>query len=256
MSNPLRSQKRIGWLFAEFAVIVLGVLTALAADEWRQAREYLESEIGYVERLRTNLEADTAAYRNAISVNAQYRQVLQTFLDILDRRIPFPDDHMDVPAALNGGLNARFDGPRRDTYDELINQGDLGRIRSSPVREALAGYYGSIDAYEAVQVAEWQEQALRVETLLIERLPPDTYRWVQGTASPTGIAQRDAVDFALSPQQVRALLARIGADNELRNMLFRHGQILLRMEGTHQEWMDDAGELLFTLDGELNRLRS
>jgi hypothetical protein len=256
MSSLFRSQKHVGWLFAEFAVIVLGVLTALAADEWRQGRQELEAEVGYVERLRTNLQSDTAAYRNAIENNAEARRVLQTFLDVLDDRIPFPEDHMDVPAALNGGLIARFDGPRRDTYDELINQGDLGRIRSSLIRDALAGYYGSIEGYEAVQVAEWQDQSQWVETLLIERLPPDTYRWVQGTASPDAIARRDVVDFTLDPQQVRALLAQIGADNELRNMLFRHGQILLRMADVHGGWMTDAGELLVALDAELSRLRS
>ena len=53
-------QPRIPWsrLFAEFAVIVLGVTVALLADEWRAGRMDRETERVLLGRLATDLRTD------------------------------------------------------------------------------------------------------------------------------------------------------------------------------------------------------
>lgn len=121
MSEAPRIRQNFGWLAAEFVVIVLGVMTAFAADQWNQNRQDEQTEIGYLERLKANLESDTTIFARAIEVNGMSQGVLTAFLDVVDGTEPFPTDHVDFVAGLNGGLSARFDGPRRDTYNELIN---------------------------------------------------------------------------------------------------------------------------------------
>ena len=49
-------------LSAEFIVIVFGVLVALAADQWMEARDDRSTELEYVERLRANLAVDTLRF--------------------------------------------------------------------------------------------------------------------------------------------------------------------------------------------------
>lgn len=255
MSEAPRFRHSAGWLAAEFVIIVLGVMTAFTADQWNQNRQDEVTEIGYLERLKANLESDTTMFARAIAVNGVSEGVIVAFLDVVDGREPFPADHIDFVAGLNGGLSANFDGPRRDSYNELINQGDLGRLSSFMVREELADYYGMTAALSAGQVVEWEETTRRVELLLIERLPAGTYRWVQGTANISGIAVRSNMDFEPTLDQARALLSLVRADAEFRNLLFRHGQIQSRMAENHGVWMAAAAELLGTLDTELTRLR-
>lgn len=255
MSEAPRIRQNFGWLAAEFVVIVLGVMTAFAADQWNQNRQDEQTEIGYLERLKANLESDTTIFARAIEVNGISQGVLTAFLDVVDGTEPFPTDHVDFVAGLNGGLSARFDGPRRDTYNELINQGDLGRLRSLAVRQGLADYYGTTAAYAAGQLVEWEETARRVELLIIERLPADTYRWVQATAHIDGIADRSRVNFEPTPGEAQGLLSLVRADAEIRNLLFRHAQIQSRVAENHRVWMAAAAELLGTLDSELTRLR-
>ena len=119
----------------------------------------------------------------------------------------------------------------------------------------MADHYGTTATFSAGQGVEWEETARRVELLLIERLPADTYRWVQGTADISGVAARSNVDFKPTPDQAQALLSLVRADAEIRNLLFRHDQIQGRLAENHGIWMDAAAELLGTLDTELTRLR-
>ena len=253
LSASPSSRHRIGWLVAEFVVIVLGVLTALAAEEWRQGRQDLQLEVGYLQRLQENLSMDTTVYARAILRNEASRDILRGFLDVVDGDAQLPADPMAWVAGFNGSLTADFEGPRRDTYDELINQGDLGRIRSPALRALLTEYYGERETYHETQILEWQQDARRVEALLIERLPADAYRWVQGTAMPSGIADPELVDFTLTQAQVMALLAQVREDAEISNQLFRHAQILTRMASIHAQWSQQATALMRTLDAELAR---
>ena len=50
MSERSHLRSRLGWLAAEFVVVVLGVVVGLEVDAWRDRRAGVELEIGYLKR--------------------------------------------------------------------------------------------------------------------------------------------------------------------------------------------------------------
>ena len=63
MSDVVRKLSRPSvFLFSEFLIIVLGVLVALAVDNWNSNRMDLATERDYVERLAEEIKADILYY--------------------------------------------------------------------------------------------------------------------------------------------------------------------------------------------------
>jgi hypothetical protein len=256
MSHASGGRNRLGWLAAEFLVVVLGVVVGLAVDSWRDTRTDLDREIGYLERLRDDLESDTAMLARVQVQDSLRGGMVLSYLDIVDGAVPFPDDHITALEGLTASLMASFNLPRRDTYDELINQADLRRIRSRAVREGLAEYHGTAGMAAAAQFEEWKETAARVESLLVERLEPDLYRWVQTASSPAIIADRSMPHFEPSAKHVRSLVENVRRDAEIRNLLYRQSQVQIRLSRVHRDWLASARALIETLDDELGRLEN
>lgn len=246
---------RVGWLAAEFVVVVLGVAVGLGVDSWRQGRDDVAVEVGYLERLRGDLQADTAAFRFAQRQDSVRSDWVARYLAVVEGVDPLPTDHLEALDHLAAALMAHFTLPRRDTYDELINQGDLGRIGSGAVREALAQYHAEAGVYSGVQFLEWDATAGMVERLLIERLPPKVYRWTQSASRPVEISDRAFTDVEVSRAEVQSVVRETLADQELRNLLYRMSLVQRRLAFTHGTWAADATDLLEIVDAELERLR-
>lgn len=254
MSDSGRRGTRIGWLAAEFLVVVLGVVVGLAVDSWRQSRSDVALEVGYLERLKDDLEADTARFDSATRLDARRDTLLTGFLAIVDGTAPFPAEHLAVLDGLTAALMASFDTPRRATYDELINQADLGRVGNADTRRRLAEYHAWVTRDLTAQYPEWQADAERVEVLFVERLPPIIYRWTQAASHPELIADRSRPTVTVSREEVRALVEAVRRDPELKNLLYRQSRIQSRLAAAHAVWKMTAVELLEILDGELARI--
>ena len=74
-------KKKINWvrLTAEFIVIVLGVLVALASDRWRETVQNVELKENYISGLIADIQEDSLAFagtRNTGSINNSARLVL------------------------------------------------------------------------------------------------------------------------------------------------------------------------------------
>jgi len=69
MSSPLGIRASVPRLIAEFFVILIGVLGALAADQWAQDRENRGLESEYLERLRTDAEYDREEIQFVLAVS-------------------------------------------------------------------------------------------------------------------------------------------------------------------------------------------
>lgn len=249
---------RLGFLVAEFVVVVLGVAVGLAVDAWREGRHDTAIEIGYLERLKDNLEADTAAFGRAVEINSVRVPMVGAFLAVADGTEPLPDDPSQFVGYLVASQHADFSGARRDTYDELISQGDLGRLSSRAVRAALADYYTTIEEAQSTQWVEWKETAALVEVTLIQRLPWEVYRWAQVAGTADARVVRDQAELAYrapTEAEARQLLAQSRRDDALRNLLHRQSLVQARLAAVHASWAVLAEEILTSLDAELARLR-
>ena len=140
-------------------MIVLGVLVALAVDDWRAAQLDRDREAYFLASLREDLQADIADFR-AAKASGQARAAAAAYIvEQLDARRPaavgresmsgsaafIPDPDAPRPGDLTAALQqmavvANFDFSR-GTHQEILSTASFGVIRSDEVRRAISAYY-------------------------------------------------------------------------------------------------------------------
>ena len=126
---------------AEFAVIVMGVLVALAVDEWQDARQDRSLELEYAARLRADLQADTLRLnrfaRGPLGTKAEVLRLLQSETDPLSAdRTP-----SEFLGALERSTYWGLPETRDAVFRELESTGRLGLLGEPDLRSDLAAYY-------------------------------------------------------------------------------------------------------------------
>ena len=125
-------------LLAEFVVIVLGVLIALAADRWNQQRSDAGLEAAFVERFIAEIRADSLSAERYLSRLPETLAAQDSLLKFVNGATP----PSDLPATTLAAVQQmRLDAP--DAWTELQAAHSLTLIRSGEVREAISAYYGA-----------------------------------------------------------------------------------------------------------------
>ena len=134
-----RSKAR--WFGAEYLIVVLGVLTALGANAWWQARADTQTEARYLARLSEDLGAtlDQFAAAQAFEVG-QVEAGLVAYRALSAPTVP-EADRQRVADAL-GVLSLRFTLALNDAaYRDLLATGNLSVIRDAALREQIVSVY-------------------------------------------------------------------------------------------------------------------
>ena len=196
--------KFLGRLAAEFGVIVLGVLVALAVDDWRAAKSDRDREAYFLASLQEDLAADIADFR-AAKANGQARVAAAAYItEHLGARTPTaygresmsgtasfaPAPGATRPEDLTAAMQqmatvANFDFSD-GTHEEILSTASFGIIRSGEIRRAISNYYAfTVNRSEAdnrIREALFQYyEALRVAGLapgddgeLLRQLPGES----------------------------------------------------------------------------------
>ena len=129
-------------LLAELAVIVAGVLIALAADAWwEQRRERNEAE-DYLQRLLVDFEATERRLHNTREADSKTLESVSGIVDRAYRGAFPPPDSLDLPTRFNS-----FE-PLIGTLTALVESGDLRLIRSDSLRFELIAFLALISSVE------------------------------------------------------------------------------------------------------------
>jgi len=136
---------RIG---AEFAIIVVGVIIALAFDEWRQVQNELLEERRYYERLARDLDGDISSWTTLLDYMRDKDAALERLERWLDDELAEADYPPGAIAAdLAGAANYSGSIPpaRLSTYQELLSTGKIALLRNEKFRVQLLDYYFQIE---------------------------------------------------------------------------------------------------------------
>ena len=203
----------------EFAIVSLGVLLALWADQAMQARQDAARAVSYLESLQTDVRADIRSLRFSAD---QARNRLAITRQV-DAWLHDPDATPDPDSLV---MKAHFAGvlfpPTISTFtiDELKSTGDLRLLKNESLKRQIADYYNQI----GLQIGQWgswgdegitetyfrelafvldPEPRLRAGTFdpaLMRRFlsatgddAPSSYTEVQGAAPEIGATRADAV---------------------------------------------------------------
>jgi hypothetical protein len=209
----------------ELAIVALGVLIALWADQAIQARQDAATEISYLERLQTDIRSDIRALRfssdqarNRVAITRQVDAWLQD-----PDAVPDPDSLV---------ISVHFAGVTfpptisKFTIDELKSTGDLRLLGNQALKRQIADYYNQI-GLQIDQWAAWGDQGItetyfRDLAFVIDpefRLRAGTFDpalmrqflSASGEDSPSSYAevQRGAPEIAATPADADRILSRM-----------------------------------------------
>jgi hypothetical protein len=128
----------------ELALIVGGVLIALALDAWWDGRQERKQETAYMTQLLVDLQETQSRLRASIAGDTETMEFVGA---VLERAFsgPFPPaDSLRLPT---GYTQFR---PLTGTQVALVQGGDLRLLRNDSLRFALIAYAALIDATEAI----------------------------------------------------------------------------------------------------------
>jgi hypothetical protein len=144
--RPDHAGSSLPWrrLLAELAVIVAGVLIALAADAWwgrLQERKHAEE---YLEQLLVDLQQTAGRLRGTIEADSTRLEQVSTVIDRALRGPLPPADSLDLATGYN------YFEPLRGTLAALIQSGDLRLLRSDSIRFELIAFSSLLDGTETI----------------------------------------------------------------------------------------------------------
>ena len=142
---------KINWqqTATEFVVIVVGVLAALAVDQWRSERDDRKTEVEYITRLRIDVEADIENFYRFERILEGKAQFLQSLLDDTIDSV-FADDTRGLMEAKVYSAYRALPDSVSTTFDELQSTGRLALIQDLAQRDALSKYYSGFEHISAV----------------------------------------------------------------------------------------------------------
>jgi hypothetical protein len=131
-------------LFAEFTVIVAGVLIALAVNSWWERRQEQNHARGYLEQLLVDVQATERRLQSTIETETQR---LEGVNSVIRRALsgPWPEaDSLELPTGYN------YFEPLMGTLNALIQGGDLRLLRNDSIRFELIAFSALIHETETI----------------------------------------------------------------------------------------------------------
>jgi hypothetical protein len=223
----------------QVTLVVLGVLIALAANDWNGGRLERKDEQKVLCLLRQDVARDSARLESDIRFARAQWATAAEFVDLVSHDTHTGTAWEPVLVAIDG-LGRFSPTPFADgTYRDLVAGGRLAIIRHQRVHEALHEYYSAVARQE------------RLNELYRDRLWAGFQPYVIG-AFPLGVQRSiiNAEEFSISAEEVERLLhyfrSADGADLHIRGAYRTYALIevqysrLLRMASDLIPLIDEA----------------
>lgn len=144
----------------EIILIVIGILIALAINNWNQRRIASEKEEFYLKGLQTEFERSRIKLENLIEVNRlNYEESIKIAGIISSNNLP-PEEELSQLLFSSFSSEIAYN-PNNSLLNELINSGNLGVISSEELRKALTSW----ESY--IQSIHRQEASLREQREMV-----------------------------------------------------------------------------------------
>jgi hypothetical protein len=224
-------RRGFGWprALSELAIVVAGILIALAVNNWAQARRDQAVESRYLERLLADSNENVAALQERIDLHTHHADLLARFNSSLTGGTARPTD-----AEISEVLCRWFIQPalrlRRETYAELVSSGNLALLRDVQLRSLLE--------QAETRHTEWERLDRLTNNILPQVTTPlDRYRvWQIDPRSSNDVACRFDFDGMRSDSAIPSMLAQLYRYQTV-NRAFRQ-QELTAVRAVHDRILD------------------
>lgn len=160
-----------GWRSAirEFAVIVAGVLAALAGQAWWESAQAREREEQYLVQLLDDTRENSRRLEEAIAEDSAAAAAIAAVMRAMHAPAPLPPDDTLLLWVRRAGANADFK-PVTGSYGALLTTGDLRLLRTDSLRTILVAYAGSLEG-ETLRQNQIRGGVLELVRPMAEALP-------------------------------------------------------------------------------------
>lgn len=176
-------------LAAEFLVIVIGVLVALAVDAWAQARQDSVRELAYLRDLSDELQASIETGSAVVESETQLREYLFSLSDALHEGQPASADSLAF--WFENTLRSTSYRPASAIADALVETGDLSLIRDPDIRRLIIEYRGQaqqmrdvVNVFDASSLEAVASINRRVDRRAIRQNSLDQVEWQRIASDP------------------------------------------------------------------------
>ncbi len=231
----MKQLRGVDWrtLGMELFIVFVGLLAALQVDEWRELREYRETETRYLQRLRADLDITVDDLRSIREFMVKHRDGVVHVSESLQAGRILGDD----VAAFEYGIIYVGHLPstivQRSAYDEMVASGMFARLESESLKRELANLYATHESVER-NFSWWRSHVIRLSAHLDGAV---SYYTEEGPL-------RDNFKTANEPtrRRVRFDFDTLSADREIRNGFYWAAD-------THDDWVEWTTILLETAEG-------
>jgi len=134
----------VSQLVAEFIIVFVGVAVALAADDWREAREERSRELSYLYAIESDMRAASHELESVLADNNEFTKNLKAALAVLQSTDPVTPELVEK---VNSGSDFRLAEPAVPigTLRALLESGELSIINSNELRAILITELANIE---------------------------------------------------------------------------------------------------------------
>lgn len=226
-------------LARDFLLIVTGVLTALALENWNAGYKERRLEAEYLRALAADTRSHVAQYESGVERLAQHRGWTTTIWGWANGASPQqPVEEVLLWMRLGGQLNLSTQF-QNGAYQDLVNSGRLGLIRNRAVRDALIDYHNYHSRWNSLMEADGQRAADRYADAVAHLIPPD-------------LAWRAAAAEDLSMVDLAPILAEFRSRPGVRYALVDMAESHRFRSNAAERARVRAASLLSVLDNEIN----
>lgn len=226
-------------LARDFLLIVTGVLTALALENWNAGYREDRLEAEYLRALAADTRSHIAAYESRAERLEEHSAWTARIWDWTNGATPQePVDEVLLWVRLGGQLNLTTQF-QNGAYQDLVNSGKLGLIRHRAVRDALIDYHNFHARWNALSEANGQRAT-------------DRYTDAVAGVIPADVAWRAAAADDLSMVDLAPILAEFRSRPGVRHALVGLAESHRFRSNAAERGRERAAQLLAILEAGLS----
>ncbi len=148
-----RISKYLLYAVGEIVLVVIGILIALAINNWKENRAIAKIEYGYIQNLREDLQVDIDLYNDYLIKTAEIFEIIDSLV------VQLSSDNFqatsDESAFKSRIMTTKWNRvrPVERTFEQMKSSGQLVIIREQVVSDNISDYYNSIFELETYNEA-------------------------------------------------------------------------------------------------------
>lgn len=175
------SERQVPWgrLAAEFVVIVVGVLVALAADTWLEERDDRRTEQEILTRLSDEFATNAERLGESQEIQRDMLAAAEALFELTGPTTPAVEEDSVALLILDAMKRTTFT-PVSGVLNSTVSTGQLGLVRDEALREELAAWPDLVRALNESEQAAWTDVDQHFIPYLSERLAWRTVDYLDG----------------------------------------------------------------------------